>query len=298
MTKTIYSPGMKIGPNNILFIREGGHKIAGKVSPRSVRLGVFLCPLCGKEFVTSINQITSGKTRSCGCLTELDLTNKRFGKLTALYKVPNKKDKVNNNFWHCICDCGIETDVRAVDLNLGKTKSCGCVHNLVGKRFGHLTVLKAYSRGKKNKSKTWICQCDCGQKVVIGTGHLISGHTQSCGCISSKGEEIIGNILLRLNITHIKQKTFEECKNPKTNTKLRFDFYLPDCNCCIEYDGKQHFILDNTGYYSDEDKFKERQYRDNIKNIFCENNNIKLVRIPYWDFDKIDEQYILDKIRQ
>lgn len=70
----------------------------------------------------------------------------------------------------------------------------------------------------------------------------MSGKTQSCGCLVSKGEEKINFILQELKIKFNTQKTFNDCINPKTNTKLRFDFYLPDYNCCIEYDGKQHYI--------------------------------------------------------
>lgn len=66
--------------------------------------------------------------------------------------------------------------------------------------------------------------------------------TQSCGCLNSKGEEKITQILLKLNIIFYKEYQFIDCINPKTNTKLRFDFYLPDYNCCIEYDGKQHYV--------------------------------------------------------
>lgn len=292
MTKPNYSPGMKVGPKNILFVREAGHKIVGKTNPRLVRLGVFVCPLCGKEFINPLIRITSGHTKSCGCLQKLDLTNKKFGRLTALYKVPNKKDKINNNFWHCKCDCGIEIDVRATDLNNGKTQSCGCKINLVGERFGRLVVIEAYSKGKKDEGKKWICECDCGQQTIVTTGHLRSGHTKSCGCINSKGEDLIGTILLEKGIQHIKQKTFEKCVNPKTGRLLRFDFYLSDYNTCIEYDGEQHYYYNDKGWNTKE-SFERTRYRDNIKNKFCEENNIKLVRIPYWDFDKIDKDYIL-----
>ena len=293
MTKPNYSPGMEIGPKNILFIKEAGHKIVGKTSPRPVRLGVFICPLCGKEFVNSLIQIASGHTQSCGCSHELDLTNKKFGKLTVLYKTPNKKDKINNNFWHCICDCGVETDVRATDLNNGKTQSCGCQLNLTGERFGHLTAIKIYSKGNKNGSRKWLCKCDCGQQTIVTTGHLRSGHTKSCGCINSRGEELVGTTLSEMSIQYAKQKTFKECVNPKTGRLLRFDFYLPDYNICVEYDGEQHYYYNDKGWNTKE-KLKMTRYRDNIKNKFCKENDIKLIRIPYWDFDKIDKDYILE----
>ena len=92
-----------------------------------------------------------------------------------------------------------------------------------------------------------------------------------------------------------KQKTFDGLKNPETGVKLRFDFYLLDYNCCVEYDGEQHF--DCTGYgWNTKDHFEKTQYLDNIKNEYCEQHNIKLIRIPYTDFNILDEKYIRDRI--
>ena len=68
---------------------------------------------------------------------------------------------------------------------------------------------------------------------------------------------------------------------------LPFDFYLPQYNCCIEYDGKQHYLYG--GFGNDLLELMNIKYRDNIKTNYCQQNNIKLIRIPYWDFDNIEE---------
>lgn len=107
----------------------------------------------------------------------------------------------------------------------------------------------------------------------------------------SNGEELLQNIFLHEQIEFETQKTFEKCRNPKTNTLLKFDFYLPKYNLCIEYDGIQHFEYSNHGWNTKE-KFDQTQYRDSIKNKFCEENSIKLIRIPYTEFDKINANYI------
>lgn len=107
----------------------------------------------------------------------------------------------------------------------------------------------------------------------------------------SNGEELLQNIFLHEQIEFETQKTFEKCRNPKTNTLLKFDFYLPKYNLCIEYDGEQHFKYSNHGWNTKE-KFDQTQYRDSIKNKFCEENSIKLIRIPYTEFDKINASYI------
>jgi len=95
-------------------------------------------------------------------------------------------------------------------------------------------------------------------------------------CSKSKGEKEIKNILKNNNITYIQQKKFKECKNIRV---LPFDFYLPEHNMCIEYDGLQHFK--SIDYWGGEKTFKKVNLRDKIKNNYCEENNIKLVRIRY-----------------
>ena len=72
------------------------------------------------------------------------------------------------------------------------------------------------------------------------------------------------------------QKRFEDCKDKK---QLPFDFYLPDYNCCIEYDGRQHFQA--IEYWGGEEVFQLTQFHDQIKNDYCKENNIRLIRIKY-----------------
>lgn len=98
------------------------------------------------------------------------------------------------------------------------------------------------------------------------------------GCMSL-GEKYIYGILSKHNILFFTQYSFENCINPKTNCNLYFDFYIPKYNCCIEYDGKQHF--EPVKFFGGEDFFKETQYRDEIKNQYCLKNNINLIRIKY-----------------
>lgn len=106
-------------------------------------------------------------------------------------------------------------------------------------------------------------------------------------CSSSKGEKIIREYLEDNSINFKQEHKFEDCKNKRS---LPFDFYIPKCNLCIEFDGEQHFKANN---YFGEKEFELTQKRDNIKNKYCKNNNINLLRIPYWEIDSIED--ILDK---
>jgi len=69
--------------------------------------------------------------------------------------------------------------------------------------------------------------------------------------------------------------TFEKCRGKRK--PLPFDFYLTELNTCIEYDGKQYFLKESL-FYSDQTKIN-----DQTKNLFCKDNNIKLIRISYKD---------------
>lgn len=114
-------------------------------------------------------------------------------------------------------------------------------------------------------------------------------HLQGCGCPvcrASKGERKVEQYLIENNIKYIRQYKFNDCRGKKRS--LSFDFYLPDWNILIEYDGEYHYIArkhhDNQlGMI----KLKEYQQRDKIKDDYCLKNNIRLIRIPYWDFKNI-----------
>jgi hypothetical protein len=102
----------------------------------------------------------------------------------------------------------------------------------------------------------------------------------------SKGETNIEHYLKENKVEYIREKTFDKCINPKTNKKLPFDFYLPLYNICIEYDGYQHFN-EAPWFKIGKKELIEIKERDNIKNNFCKNNNISLIRISYLEFNNI-----------
>jgi very-short-patch-repair endonuclease len=108
------------------------------------------------------------------------------------------------------------------------------------------------------------------------------------GCPScnkkSKGELIIQEFLIKNNIKYIKNKTFENCKSLK-NHKLQFDFFIPIRNLVIEFDGIQHYKSQKI--FGGEEQLINQKINDNIKNEFCYNNNINLLRIKYNEIKNI-----------
>lgn len=147
-------------------------------------------------YVTTSRLNGSRPTKSCGCLHRdvlfNDITNARFGKLVAI-KVDHR-DKDGRCHWLCKCDCGNEVVVPVKVLTVNGKQSCGnCLENeMIGKHYGHLTVLeKAYI---KNHKQYWKCQCDCDNKTIlyVSTNSLNSENTSSCGCTHYEHEDLTG----------------------------------------------------------------------------------------------------------
>ena len=242
----------------------------------------YLCKCdCGKEHITSSVQLRDGSTQSCGCLrkemafkkTFKDISGKKFGKLTAL-KVVGSDD---GTVWLCKCDCGNEHIVKKSALSSGSVQSCGCesekLIDLTGQKFGKILVLNKGQR--KSKQTTWDCLCDCGNKVNVFSSNLKRGLTESCGCTKSKGEEKILEILKQNNINFISQYTFDNLTGLGMG-KLKFDFAIfndTKLSHLIEYDGIQHYDKSNFLYT------EQLALHDQLKNEFCENNNIRLIRL-------------------
>lgn len=99
---------------------------------------------CGGEAQVQTDQLTGGRTRSCGCLNREQiaevgrqihrhLTGRRFGRLTVLRPTEERRDR--QIVWLCRCDCGNTTLVRTNSLTCGNTRSCGCLLNEARSRW-------------------------------------------------------------------------------------------------------------------------------------------------------------------
>ena len=118
-------------------------------------------------------------------MSKKDIAGLTFHRLTALRFIG--KNNHGNYLWECRCECGNEIVAQSSKLIHGHTKSCGCIRgdtlreNLVGKRYGRLTVI-GLNRERKSSSVFWDCRCDCGTTKAVSRAHLLSGATISCGC--------------------------------------------------------------------------------------------------------------------
>lgn len=218
----------------------------------------------------------------------IDLTGQRFGRLVVL-KRGVATDGRGEAFWLCQCDCGSITTVSGYGLRSGRTRSCGCLvretvskmstKDEIGNRYGKLKVVE-YA-GSSEGVALWKCLCDCGNYCVVRGYNLRTGNTASCGCLGkSKGEYLIQEYLKSKNIEYKPQYGFKGLYG-KSNYLLKFDFYLPKYNTCIEFQGLQHFK--SIDFFGGEEYFIIRQENDNKKKEYCEKHNIGLLYITYED---------------
>lgn len=140
----------------------------------------------------------------------------RYGKLLVLNE--HSRDKHGNVTWLCRCDCGNTKIVSGNCLRKGITTNCGCskksaqIIDITEKRYGRLTVKRLI--GKTSYRDTlWECECDCGNKVVVKKGNLLSGNTKSCGCLREENITKHGGCNSRLY--RVWQAMKHRCLNPK-----------------------------------------------------------------------------------
>ena len=288
-----YKVGDVLGPYNILFLEEAGRQ-------KRHRHGYFECPICHNKFEAEPSRVAKGLVASCEkCKTRKDtiytpgtFVGRNKNILVLERKVDNNPKKIRLKCPVCkredwICDirsihridhCSIcDRKRRIQQFSQQKTER-------EGDRIGPFNIkfLRYSETGYRIHSKG-IFECPfCGEEFEARIEHVKNGKIIHCNLCSDKvslGEQFISDVLKELKCSFEKEKIFSECKNPKTNTCLRFDFYLPDYNCCIEYDGKQHF--EPVSYFGGKEALEDLQNRDDIKNKFCKEHNIKLFRFNY-----------------
>lgn len=262
----------------------------GKRNRRRIYLK-FACSKCGNEYKTNIDVVRKGRSALClNCSQQkmVDETKKhsiekvvRLFKKNGLYLVD--KD-YQNNF----------TPLTA--MNEEGYKVYTSYNNLLkgykGMVFRNdnphtLENIKLYIsrkvKGYQVLSENYISadfeklafKCDKGHHFQSTWNDFRNG-TRCPICNNSKGERKVAKWLDDRKIDYIREYSFTNCRYKHT---LPFDFYLPQHNLCIEYDGKQHYKP--IDFFGGIEGYRETKRNDNIKNEYCESNNIKLLRIPY-----------------
>ena len=210
----------------------------------------------------------------------------KYGRLTVIERAGSTSGGIA--LWKCKCDCGNETVVAGSKLRNGCTVSCGCrmketgkenFQSLIGQKFGKLTVLERTNN--INNKVAYKCKCDCGNVIITRADYLKNGTIKSCGCMrGSAGENAIEILLKKNNIIYEKEKTFPDLLSIKDRkTPYRYDFFLPQLNRLIEFDGLQHSSSQADNYFNR--PLIELQQIDVIKNNYAKEHGYSLIRIPY-----------------
>lgn len=139
------------------------------------------------------------------------------------------------------------------------------------------------------------CQCGCGQIFETSIASFMNSKNKCDKCASSKSRFEIMTMqwLNDNNIDYISEYIMSDCKDV---LPLPFDFYISAQNILIEIDGQGHYHPCNFNQCSHEKAqatFEITQKHDEIKTKYCQDNNIKLIRIPYWEFDNNNYKEIL-----
>lgn len=227
--------------------------------------------------------------------------------------------KKEGSTWICDCDCGTKNYVvtkpyRLKNELIGNVQdhvgSCGCLQKQVFKdpnrqgtietkyknnTYSGIDILYRTDYIDNNRSTVVMCKCkDCGKPFPT----TLRSNVTNCGCLTkkpiisledyllksnckSKEEDNIYSLLTMNNILFVYDKSFQDCLD---KTYLPFDFYIKN-KYIVEYDGEQHFK--DIAFFN----FKKIREHDLIKNKYCFEKKIPLIRIPY------DEKYTIEDLK-
>jgi hypothetical protein len=250
-------------------------------------LSGYGCKYCGKER-TADNKRTIREQLKNNLPSNIEM-------ITDYKDINNYKDKA---LFKCK-KCGEEWTATVSNL-VKKNNKTGCPHcanirvpNL--QRKTHLEFLKELKKINPNaKIKSFYhsyhenvkCSCrkhpECEWEQSPQT--LLNGSFSCPKCTTFAHEQILLDFLDKHKIQYTPQKRFNDCKDKKP---LPFDTYLDDYNICIEYDGEGHYIPIPWDGTDGTMQLKRTQLHDSIKDQYCKDNFIPLIRIPYWEQNNI-----------
>lgn len=249
----------------------------------------------GKRKIYSLDTLPPKREKISNRVKNIE--GEKFGRLTALFPTIEKSTD-GGILWACKCDCGNNYILSSgSDLKRKRCHCCGSKEDYIfvqekeiqkrynelnGQIFNYLQVLN-FSQSV-NKRIYLNCKClKCGSLVEVRKDSLLNGHTTSCGCIKSKGEETIKKFLDIKKISYLTEYKFDDCVD---KNELRFDFAIfnesNNLLGLIEYQGRQHFINDEEGWNTKE-HLEYTIKHDNLKKDYCKKKHISLFYIDYKD---------------
>lgn len=272
----------------------------------------YKCPIHGLVRMKLESILSNHKCHKCSVLSGLhkryqnDLSSRQYKLyIKAIhaceemgYSLVSTMDEIKNNTSKIVYLCpthGVQSMRISNLINKRSCPECAKIKNRKRNQLDTYEVLRRIENAggivdnpedyMNNSTKNLKIHCPlCGQVFITSLQNFTQHDGQLCDSCSSNeslGESKIRIFLESHNIEFIKEHWFADCRDI---SPLRFDFYLYTLNTIIEFDGKQHF--DNTHFFS-HSHLGLIQKHDNIKNQYCKSKSINLIRIPYWDIDRI-----------
>ena len=279
---------------NYLIIK----KILHTRNNRGCIMCLCICKCTRKKEIV-FRKVITGKTKSCGCLRierlksrNENLIGKRFGRIVITGK--GGYNKFGRLLWSGICDCANKVECLAERLNLGVTRSCGCLakeriqqmgwkhlKDLTNKKFGLLKVLQRVDTSS-NGQPLYLCVCTCTNRIIVAAADLNRGQ-KSCGCHLRKGHETEIEKTMRLMLRKNSIKFRQEYRGKVSKSLI--DFYVPNAHLAIYCDGDYWHRLPG---------IRQRDYRITVA---LRKEGYKVLR--FWERDINNNlEKCMDKIKQ
>lgn len=252
---------------------------------------VVQCQKCGHIMKKKSGEISVAR-KCLGCVRNMEHSFYNVGDVVNGLRILQKAPTIDGRGYlkkEYICECVIDgniVQIREAHLKNGVgCMVCAGKKRGIEQRKSHdeyvaemsvknpfMTIVGTYV--DQDTKIQYVCKV-CGHEGESLPNNLLRGG--GCPeCKMSNGEKKILKYLNDNKIPFKSQHAFQDCRNI---LPLPFDFYLPDYNMCIEYDGEQHFYP--VDFFGGEEKFLSRQHNDMIKTQYCKDNNILLCRIRY-----------------
>lgn len=262
---------------------------------------IYYCDFCNKEIHTSYNNYLKHKgqydwCRSCKALYQHShaksyFAKKHFDAIRQIcndnnYELITKESEYLNTKMKVVFICPKHGEQEMMLDNMLRGHLCkDCSYEQRGKDkqiasnqlMDEMPTLLNPEEYKNTNTKNLLFRCEnCGNKYYTSRTSYLSGRNRCDSCMPrlSSGELIVKSILDKYNINYLMEYSFENCRD---KLPLPFDFYLPDYNYCIEFDGQHHF----EATYGEE-KFDIIKLHDKQKDDYCLRYGVRLLRIPYW----------------
>lgn len=270
---------------------EYGHRLVSRKNGKDTELDIEFSYEFGNHKVYSKNiihicDLLSSRVSLDDTCARADLHNKTILGYCG-------KDSFNDKRWETLCNvCNSKFNQRSRYFNTCEV--CGNKSRQKSfEEFQRRASLKHHDKYvyfsddfKDFATKTKIYCKKCLKYFIQSPSTHVRGY--GCPfCRESKGENKVANYLSSKNIKFVRNAVFSDLKD---KSFLKFDFYLSDNSLLIEYDGEGHYLACFGSTLEEKiQNLLDCQRRDKIKDEWALKNNVPLLRIPYWDFNRIEE---------